>query len=50
MSLIFEHLLEDEEPESERPVSPDSDAADDPDDEQPADKPSAENGFVGKWI
>lgn len=49
MSLIFEHLLEDEEPESTPPVPPESNTADQ-DEEQPADEPSAENGFVGKWI
>lgn len=49
MSLIFEHLLEDEEPEANPSAPPESNKKDQGD-EQRSDEPSAENGFVGRWV
>lgn len=49
MSLIFEHLLEDEVPEA-MPSDPSEPGEDDQGEEQPNDEPSAETGFVGKWV
>lgn len=49
MSLIFEHLLEDEEPET-KPPAPAEPSEEGQAEDQPKDEPSADNGFVGRWI